>query len=142
MDWLGDLFKEPLSVVLKEKIAKIEAKYAAIETEKASLKDELRLAKAEITKLKNQIEEVRQTQVLDKLEIELLKLLNSSDIDHDAKSLAAALQWNGAEVEHHLKNLVHLKYADRSATGPLVLGRSVYSLTQAGQEYLIRNKLI
>jgi DNA-binding MarR family transcriptional regulator len=142
MDWLVDLFKEPLSAVLKDKIASIEAKYAAIETENASLRDDLRLAQAEITKLKNQIEETRQTHGLDKLEIELLKLLASSEIAHDAKSLAVALQWNHGIVEHRLKNLVYLKYAERSATGSLVAWATVYTLTQAGQEYLIRNNLM
>jgi DNA-binding NtrC family response regulator len=50
-----ELLKEiPLSAVLKEKIAAIEAKYAATEAENATLKDDLRKAKGEIETLKNQ----------------------------------------------------------------------------------------
>ena len=53
-----DLLKEiPLSAVLKEKIAALEANYAATAAENATLKDDLRKAKAEIETRKKQIEQ-------------------------------------------------------------------------------------
>src|SRR6266404_1333907 len=78
MGFVTDLLKEiPLSSVLKEKIAVIEAKYAASDTENAILKDDLRKLKAEITKLRKQVEELTHKDDLDDVERELIKLVAS-----------------------------------------------------------------
>ena len=74
MGLLTDILKEiPQAVVLKEKIADIEAKYATADTENAILKDDLREARAEIRKLQEQIEELTHEEDLNETEIGLLR---------------------------------------------------------------------
>ena len=74
MSLLSDLLKEtPLSVVLKEKVATIEAENAALKTENAILKDDLRQAKTQLTKLEKRVEELTNNPDLDETDVLLLR---------------------------------------------------------------------
>jgi chromosome segregation ATPase len=140
MSWITDLLKEvPLSAVLKEKIATIEAKYAATETENAILKDDLRDAKAEIAKLKKQAEELAHTDDdLHETERDLLTAIAELDKDARGDILAAALKLHPQRADFHLHKLKESGYV-----GSVSFGDSPrYYLHQKAREYLISHGLI
>lgn len=143
MGWLTDLLKEiPLSSLLKEKIATIEAEHAAKDAENASLKDDLHEAKAEITKYKNQVADLSQKDTeLDKLEIKLLQILSWPTYDHHIEGLSSHVGQHATRVEYHLERLEHDGYV---LSSPVIISgmKTTYSLTHKGREYVVKNNLL
>src|SRR5690349_1585929 len=106
MGFLTDVLKEiPLSAVLKEKIASIEAKHAATETENAILKDDLHEAKAEITKLKKQIEELAHKDDLDENDRQVLVTILQLDKSAYSDLIARQLNLHQQRAAYHLEKL-------------------------------------
>jgi DNA-binding PadR family transcriptional regulator len=113
MGLLTDLFKEiPISAILKEKIADIEAKYAAADTENAILKDDLRHAQAEIAELKQQIKELTYIdQDPPESEVELLLRVAGAEIRHaTAASMTLMSDGSKARLEYRLHKLHEAGY--------------------------------
>jgi len=74
MSLLADILKEiPLSAVLREKVANLEAENAALKTENAILKDDLRQAKVENQQLDSLLQGLtRDPGLLDESEAQIL----------------------------------------------------------------------
>ena len=138
MGWITDLLKEvPLSAVLKEKIATIEAKNAQTEAENASLKDDLREAKAEIAKLKNQIEAFPHKDDLNETEIKILQIA-ATDQQADADIFAPQLGITPERATYHLNRLVELNCLEFIGFG----GDGIYLIQQKGLTALVSRGLI
>ena len=140
MSLLSDILKEvPLSTVLKEKIADLEAQNAALQTEIAILKDDLRQAQAESKRLKQEIESFTHSG-LDEVSIKILTYLAQSGGLVEDSELEATLQLPATRVKYHAGQLEQQGYIEGQhfAGGEL----SLYSLTQKGREYAVKNNLI
>jgi hypothetical protein len=138
MGWIVDLLKEiPLSAVLKEKIANIEAKYAATETENAILKDDLRKANAEVTKLKKQAEELSHKDDLDETELKLLHII--ANLDYDDSVVTTLTPYfsdvSAPRLDYHIQRLEDFGYLHSG----IIDARGIhYSITQEGRTFLLK----
>lgn len=143
MGGLIDLLKEiPLSAVLKEKIADVEAKYAASDTENAILKDDLHQANMLIAELKQQVKELTHIEDLNETE---LKLLNHvANVDY-TRAVPSFLRINFfpdltlARVEYHLERLNQLSYVRSGFVDHLGIH---FAVTQSGRKLLLEKNLL
>ena len=142
MGLLTDILKEiPQAVVLKEKIADIEAKYAAADTENAILKDDLRKAQAEIAKLKKQIEELTHSDNLDEIEMQLLQRIVRYGPDNQyVRVFTQNMGLQRQRIEYHLQRLIETGYVE-SGLYDADFGDH-YELTQKARSLLIREGLL
>jgi predicted RNase H-like nuclease (RuvC/YqgF family) len=142
MSLLSDILKEvPLSSVLKEKIADLEAKNAALETEVAILKDELRKTKQENSVLRKNVDERDKVSFeIDETAQSILKLLaqHSSEIPEDY--LASALQIHPTRLSFYLTELETAGYVGHIAY--ISDAPSEYYLSQQGKKYALSNNLL
>ena len=142
MSLLSDILKEvPLSSVLKEKIADLEAKNAALETEVAILKDELRKAKQEISVLRADINERDKVIFeIDDTAQKILTVLAKHNVDFPEDYLVDALQIHPTRLSYYLGELKKAGYVHESIGG--YGDPSEYSLTQKGKQYALSNNLL
>jgi hypothetical protein len=140
MSLLSEILKEvPLSTVLKEKIADLEAKNAALETEIAILKDDLRQAQAENKRLKDQIQSLTHSDLDEPLLIILTFLAKrEGDVVTDS-DLASALKMNTTRARYYAGQLEEKSYVSAEHHSGVI---SLYTLTQKGREYAVKNNLI
>ncbi|HKB65755.1 MAG TPA: hypothetical protein VKC61_07835 [Pyrinomonadaceae bacterium] len=140
MSLLTDLVKAlPLLVVLREKVATLEAEVAALKDENASLKDDLRQAKEENRRLKDQIQEITHPVDLDEAKTQLLVILAERSMMY-FESFEAMLETDRVHLEYHLQELVRQKYI--ALRRPSLTSIPYYSLTQKGRSYLLENHLV
>ncbi|MGI9068370.1 MAG: hypothetical protein ACR2HX_18445 [Pyrinomonadaceae bacterium] len=135
MSLLADILREiPLSTVLREKIATIDAENAALQTENAILKDHLREAKAQTTQLSKEIDRLTHIdENLDEIEVALLRALTNKSV-HEIEQLAGIVGSDLTRVEYHLEKLIAADYV--SVPPPIIAGPTWY-LEHKGREYLI-----
>lgn len=149
MGALFDLLKEiPLSGVLKEKIAALEAKHASVETELAIKKDDLREAQAEnkklqaeVVKLKDEINRLAQEPDLHETEIKILVRLADPRGANYEESIAADLRLHPTRLDYYLQSLSEKDYI-YSVSIMLADEPTEYHLDQKGREFLIKHNLI
>jgi len=141
MSLLADILREiPLSTVLREKIATIDAENAALQTENAILKDDLREAKAQTTQLSKEIDRLTHIdENLDEIEVALLRALTNKSV-HEIEQLAGIVGSDLTRVEYHLEKLIAADYV--SVPPPIIAGPTWYYLEHKGREYLIKRNLI
>jgi hypothetical protein len=141
MSLLTEILKEiPLSTVLREKIATIEAANAALETENAILKDDLREARIELAKLQQHTHELTHNSELDETDIDLLKRVAAGGREGDPNltEIAKGFEPGVGVAKHRIHRLVDLNYLHAWSLG---MG-DCYQLQPKAREYLIKNNLL
>ena len=140
MGALFDLLKEvPLSAVLKEKIAAMEAENGALSTENAILKDDNRKLQAEIIKLKDEIERLTHTFDLDEPKKSILVLLAKHDGSLTIHDLEFLSEIQRIHLDYHLHELAKHDFVGISK--PL-FGHISVSLHPLGTAFIVKNNLI
>lgn len=140
MSVLADILKEiPLSAILKEKVATIEAENATLKTENAVLKDDLREAKTQLVKLGKRIEELANNPDLDETDVLLLKeIALANESEASAEYVANKVNLKPTVVELRLRRLTDTDYVIAWSIG----GSDCFSLQPKSRAYLIKNNLI
>ena len=140
MGLLTDILREiPLSAVLKEKVAAIEAEKARLETDNAILKDDLREAKTKIAQLEKRLQPKGHPADVDETDALLLKeIALAGDTDCSAQYLAGKVGLSATVIELRLQRLCDTEYLTAWSLG----GPDCYSLLPKSRAYLVGNNLI
>lgn len=139
MGWIADLLKEiPLSAILKEKIATIEADYAAVKTENAILKDDLRQARRETAKIKRRLGELSRKEEIGETESRILTLMTKQLVSHN--ELTDDLKISDERLQFYLRRLLDGEYI--KVAFETTSGKRRFALDQRGREHLIAIRVI
>ncbi len=140
-----DLLKDiPLSAVLKEKIAGLEAKLGATETENSILQGDLRKARVQIDQLQAEIKSLKEQMVntanvpsqLDKVAHEILMLFGKlGDKEISKEWIVHSIGGDANTANYYFDDLEENKYIEY---GSFNMDEEVpYHLTQKGRKYVI-----